>query len=171
MNKLCVIGNFGSDKGSYDGQTVKTHNTYLALCNILGKPNVAFINTNGGLKKIPMLIFKTILAAYQNHNIIMLPAQNGLKLLAPLLSLLSRISDCKMHYVVIGGWLPNLLSCNAILKKSLMNFCGIYVETNTMKTGLEKEGVKSIYILPNFKHIKVLNEKELVIIKKEPFKL
>lgn len=171
MNKLCVIGNFGSGKGSYDGQTVKTHNTYQALCNILGNQNVTFINTNGGLKNLPVLIFKTILAAYQNRNIIMLPAQNGLKLFAPLLSALSCISNCKMHYVVIGGWLPNVLSYNIILRKSLMNFFGIYVETNTMKIGLEKEGLKNVCIFPNFKHIKILNESELVSIKKEPFKL
>lgn len=171
MNKLCVIGNFGSGNGSYDGQTVKTHNTYQALCNILGTQNVTFINTNGGLKKMPVLIFKTILATYQNQNIIMLPAQNGLKLFAPLLSLLSRISDCKMYYVVIGGWLPDVLRVNTFLRKSLMNFCGIYVETNTMKTGLEEDGLKNIYIFPNFKNIKVLNESELVITKKEPFKL
>lgn len=171
MNKLCVIGNFGSDKGNYDGQTVKTHNTYQALCNILGNQNVTFINTNGGLKKLPLLIFKTILAAYQNRNIIMLPAQNGLKLFAPLLSVLSAICSCNMHYVVIGGWLPDVLSYNTILRKSLMNFGGIYVETNTMKIGLEKEELKNVYIFPNFKHIKVLNENELVIIKKEPLKL
>lgn len=171
MNKLCVIGNFGSDKGNYDGQTVKTHNTYQALCNILGTQNVTFINTNGGLKKIPVLIFKTILAAYQNRNIIMLPAQNGLKLFAPLLSVLSGICNCNMHYVVIGGWLPDVLSYNTILRKSLINFCGIYVETNTMKIELEKEKLKNVYIFPNFKHIKVLNESELVSIKKEPLKL
>ncbi|WP_456105607.1 glycosyltransferase [Phascolarctobacterium succinatutens] len=171
MNKICVIGNFGSSKGRYDGQTVKTHNTYQALCNILGNQNVNFINTNGGLKKMPVLIFKTILAAYQNNNIIMLPAQNGLKLFAPLLSVLARISDCKMHYVVIGGWLPDVLRVNAVLRKSLMNFCGIYVETNTMKIRLEKDGLKNIYIFPNFKHIKVLNESDLVITKKEPLKL
>lgn len=171
MNKLCVIGNFGSGKGNYDGQTVKTHNTYQALCNILGTKNVTFINTNGGLKKIPVLIFKTILAAYQNRNIIMLPAQNGLKLFAPLLSVLSGICNCNMHYVVIGGWLPDVLSYNTILRKSLINFCGIYVETNTMKIELEKEKLKNVYIFPNFKHIKVLNESELVSIKKEPLKL
>lgn len=171
MNKLCVIGNFGSDKGSYDGQTVKTHNTYQALCNILGNQNVTFINTNGGLKKMPVLIFKTILATYQNNNIIMLPAQNGLKLFAPLLSILSSISDCKMYYVVIGGWLPDVLRFNTFLRKSLMSFCGIYVETNTMKIRLEKDGLKNIYILSNFKYIKVLNESDLVITKKEPFKL
>lgn len=171
MKRVCIIGNFGSDKGRYDGQTIKTYNIYKALVNNLENRNVSFVNTNNGLKKLPILILKTILAVYKNRNIVMLPAQNGVQVFSPILRLLSRFVKCKMHYVVIGGWLPEFVEGRSWLKKALMNFDYIYVETNIMKKKLMQMGFKNIVVLPNCKELEILKPEELVYATGEPYKL
>ena len=76
-----------------------------------------------------------------------------------------------MHYVVIGGWLPEFLENKKRLQRNLKKFDGIYVETNTMKVNMEKLGFSNIYILPNCKELKILKENELVYAASKPFKL
>jgi glycosyltransferase involved in cell wall biosynthesis len=67
----------------------------------------------------------------------------------------------KLHYVVIGGWLPEYLENHKITKRLLKGFDKIYVETSMMKSKLENQGFKNILVMPNFKHIKIVeNEKK-----------
>ena len=171
MKKICIIGHFAFGKRMLDGQTVKTLNIYNALANELGEQNITCIDTYGGIKTLLGYISKVVLAAFKHKNIMMLPAQNGVKIFGPLLSIVGKLTKCKMHYAVIGGWLPALLECKERLAKALANFAYIYVETNTMKNKLEAMGFTNIVLLPNCKELDVIQAEELVYVQKEPFKL
>ena len=171
MSKVCVIGHFGYGYDLLNGQTIKTKNITKALNEEYGLENVGTIDTHGGISKLPIIIFKTILASYRYKNIIMLPAHNGIKFFTPLLALLSKVTSCKMHYVVIGGWLCTFLREHQWLIDKLKYFNGIYVETNSMKGDLEEIGFTNVFVMPNFKHLHILKPEELVYQYEEPFKL
>lgn len=171
MKKVCIIGHFAFNKQMLDGQTIKTLNIYKALINELGKDNVSCIDTHGGKRLLPMLFFQSVVAAFKHKNIIMLPAHNGIKFFAPLLALLSKVTSCKMHYVVIGGWLCSFLKEHHWLINKLKCFSGIYVETSSMKVNLEATGFTNVFVVPNFKFLHILKPEELVYQYEEPFKL
>ena len=77
----------------------------------------------------------------------------------------------KIHYIVIGGWLPQLLDSNESLARNLRKFDGIYVETNTMKMTLESKGFQNIILMPNCKELVTLSADELIYQEEIPFKL
>ena len=95
-------------------------------------------------------------------NVVIMPVENGLRFLTPVLGFWNRFFNKKLHYVVIGGWLPQFLTKKKNLVKGLKRFCGIYVETNTMKSALVKLGLNNLFVMPNCKKLTVLSENELV---------
>ena len=171
MKRICVIGHFAYGLEYFDGQTVKTKIITKELEKQLGKDEVSKIDTHGGKKKMLQLIFQLPVTMKNVKNIIMMPAHNGIRFFAPLLVFFNSFFHIKLHYVVIGGWLPEFLENKKRLQRNLKKFDGIYVETNTMKVNLEKQGFSNIYILPNCKELKILKENELVYATSKPFKL
>lgn len=171
MKKVCVIGHFGFGRNLLNGQTVKTKIITKELKKQLGKENVLAVDTHGGKKIMLKLIFKIGSIMKYTSNIIIMPAHNGVCFFAPLLYFWKRIYHRKIHYIVIGGWLPEFITNKNWLKKCLKQFDGIYVETNTMKKLLEKQGFQNIYVMPNCKELHILKEEELKYSHGEPYKL
>ena len=170
--KVSVLGHFGKGETLLNGQTVKTKIITEELQRSLGREQVLKIDTHGGWKTFVKAPFQTISALKNSRNILIFPAQNGLRVYAPLLSFFRRFfRGRKLHYVVIGGWLPRFLTERKNLAKALKEFDGIYVETGTMKSALEKQGFQNVFVMPNCKKLTVLSEDELVFPDKEPLRL
>ncbi|WP_333575700.1 hypothetical protein [Faecalibacillus intestinalis] len=106
---VCIIGHFGFAKNLLNGQTVKTKIITKELEKQLGKEEVLKIDTHGGKKKMLQLIFQLPVTMKNVKNIIMMPAHNGIRFFAPLLVFFNSFFHIKLHYVVIGGWLPEFL--------------------------------------------------------------
>lgn len=172
LKKISVIGHFGNGKTLLNGQTVKTKIVTDELCKQLGNEEVIKIDTCGGKSTVFKAPFQTIKALKKSKNVIIFPAHNGLRVYAPLLSFLKRFfKNRKLHYVVIGGWLPEFLKNRNMLGRKLRRFDGIYVETNTMKKALEEQGFDNVVVMPNCKDLKILKQEELVYPLGEPYKL
>lgn len=171
MKKVAVIGHFAFGLNYLDGQTVKTKIVTSELEKQLGANQVSKIDTHGGAKIIHKLIVKLVGAFRNNDNIVILPASNGIKFFVPMCVLLNKVFHRKLHYVVIGGWLSELLKQNPGIKKRLKEFDCIYVETNEMKLKLNTMGLQNVVVMPNFKQLKLLREEELVIPTAKPYKL
>ena len=172
MKKVAVIGHFGRGFESLDGQTIKTKITTEELQNQLGWDQVGTIDTHGGWKTLLRAPFQVFRALKNSTNILILPANNGLRVYAPLLSFQRRFfKNRKLHYVVIGGWLPQFLQKRKRLAETLKKFDGIYVETNTMKKALEKQGFENVFVMPNCKKLTVLSENDLVYPAGAPYRL
>lgn len=170
--KVCVIGHFGEGKVLLNGQTVKTKIITEELQNQLGNEQVLKIDTHGGFKVLLKAPINVLKGLKNCENVIIFPAHNGLRVYAPLLAIARKLfKHRKLHYVVIGGWLPQLLSNKKWLVKYLKEFNGVYVETQTMKRTLDKYGFTNIYVMPNCKKLNILSENELVYPTKEPYKL
>ncbi len=171
MKKVAVIGHFAFGKTFLDGQTVKTKILTEELEETFGEEQVLKQDTHGGKKKLLFLPFMLLRALVKCKNVIILPAHNGLRIIAPLLFFLNKLFKRKLHYAVIGGWLPGFLEKRKGLTKSLKGFHCIYVETKAMKKALEEKGFSNVVIMPNCKKLQILKEDELVYAESEPFKL
>ena len=169
--RICVLGHFGEGENLLNGQTVKTKIVTEELQNQFGKDEVLRIDTHGGAKTLLKAPFQVIRALKNSENILIFPAHNGLRVYAPLLSFFNRFFKRKLHYVVIGGWLPEFLKSRKHLTKCLKRFDGIYVETNTMKKALESQDFRNVYVMPNCKKLTVLSESELVYPEGTPYRL
>lgn len=155
-----------------NGQTVKTKIITDELERQFGKEQVLRIDTHGGWKSLVKAPFQAIKALVKSKNVVIFPAQNGLRVYAPLLAIFKRFfRNRKLHYAVIGGWLAHFLNDRVVLAKALKSFDGIYTETNTMKTALEKRGFTNVYVMPNCKNLKVLSDEELIYPEGTPLKL
>lgn len=168
---VTVIGHFGFGKNLLNGQTVKTKILTAALEEKLGAQRVLKIDTRGGARRLPDVVFQAFRAMCRCQNVVILPAHNGLRILAPILSFFSLLTKCRLHYVVIGGWLPEFLQKRKLLTKQLKGFAGIYVETSTMKTALESMGFHNVFLMPNCKQLRQLGHEDLVYPEVEPYKL
>ena len=171
MIKIGICGHFGGNRNFLDGQTVKTKIITRELQKDYGDAEVKKVDTFGGKRRLVPIILNLISLVMSCKNIIILPAHNSLRIFAPLLAFVNYFYHKKLHYVVIGGWLPEFVSKRKFLRKALMMFNCIYVETNTMKNKLEAMGLNNIVVMPNCKELNILKPEELVYAKEEPYKL
>lgn len=170
--KVSILGHFGEGENLLNGQTVKTKIITEELQNQLGQDQVLKIDTHGGRKVLFKAPFQVLFALKNSKNVLIFPAHNGLRVYAPLLSFIRRFFKKRaIHYVVIGGWLPQFLVQRKYLVRILRKFDGIYVETKTMKSALEAQGFQNVYVMPNCKKLTVLSEKELVYPRGVPYRL
>lgn len=170
--KACILGHFGEGTNLLNGQTIKTKIITEELQNQLGEDQVLKFDTYGGWKTLLKAPFQVFQALRRSSNVLIFPAHNGLRVYAPLLSFQRYFfKDRKIHYVVIGGWLPQFISGRKGLARSLKKFDGIYVETRTMKSALETQGFTNVFVMPNCKKLTILSEDELVYPSETPYKL
>lgn len=161
--RVSVLGHFGEGKNLLNGQTVKTKIITDELQNQLGQDQVIKFDTHGGWKTLLKAPFQVFQALKISSNVLIFPAHNGLRVYAPLLSFQKCFfKNRKIHYIVIGGWLPQFISGRKGLTKSLKKFDGIYVETNTMKSALEAQGFTNVLVMPNCKKLTILSNDELI---------
>lgn len=153
-----LCGPFDFDEKATGGQSVKTKEFYFALSEIIGKDKIKILESTG-YKKNPI---KFVLQFYnlmkECENVVLFPARNGIKVFAPLCKTIKKITHTKTYYSVIGGWISNLVDENPKLKESLKDFDCILVETNVMKSDLEKRGLNNAEKLENFKRMNPISE-------------
>lgn len=168
--KIGILGHFGIGHNLLNGQTVKTKNLSDAFEKYTDI-EIVKIDSHGWIKN-PFKLFFNIKSAFKEcDGIIMLPAQNGVKVFSPVLLHYKKKYGKKLFYDVIGGWLPEFLSDKPNLTKTLKGFDGIWTETNVMKKKLEKLGLSNVTAIPNFKELTPLDKSELKYSDEKPLKL
>lgn len=171
MKKAVIVGHFGFGYNYSDGQTIKTQNIYNALTKIYGEEQINPIDTHGSITSFIKAPFILLKAFFQYKNIIILPAHRGLRVYAPIIWIYKKFfHNVKVHYAVIGGWLPSILEKKKFLRRAVKSIDYIYAETNTMKASLESLGIKSV-VMPNFKTIKLNSAPNYVFAQDEPLPL
>lgn len=169
IKRVGIIGHFGFGKNLLNGQTIKTKIVTSTLETEIGKNEVIKVDTYGGLLSLFKLPYQLCSIERNSKNIIILPAHRGLKIIVPILLFLNRFYKRKLHYCVIGGWLPNVCKRHRWLANELKKFDCIYVETKAMKIALEEQGFINIVVMPNFKDLVPVKENELVYQYEEPY--
>ncbi len=150
---------------------MKTRNLLLSLKRELGEKNVFFIETICWKRQPLQLLFNIIKRYRQCDAIIMLPAQKGLYIMSLILLVLNRIYKRHIYYDVIGGWLPQVVKKNRTIRKILIQFDGIWVETQAMKNALFKLGLGNVKVIYNFSNKEPIVKKEIPSQLTPPYKL
>ena len=126
MKKTAIVGQYGTGPDYVTGQAVKTYFTARWMMKRFGPENVEIVNTFGW-KKRPLRLAVSLLRAMKRcQSVIMLPAQHGVKVFAPLIAGLNRLYHRRIYYIVIGGWLAEALKENPRLLRSVAAFDGVF---------------------------------------------
>lgn len=166
-----MIGHFGFGKELLNGQTIKTKTVTTELERQLGADQIIKIDTHGGASVLPKVICQMGKAFRSCENVVVFPAHNGVRVFVPVCVFFNQFYHRKLHYVVIGGWLDNLLGKHGALIGLLKKFAGIYVETQSMRRALNQRGLSNVVVMPNFKNLHVLDKSELVYSTGKPYRL
>lgn len=157
MNRVGVIGHFGFGLDLSNGQTIKTKIVTTGLERYC-KEKVVTVDTHGGIKMIIPIVIRVINLLRTCKNVIVMLTENGLKVCVPILCVFNRLFKRKLHYVVIGGWLPEYLLNHKTIKQGLKRFDGIYVETEHMRKTLKKMGFNNVFRMPNCKYLHIIDD-------------
>lgn len=171
MKKIGVCGIYGVGPAFSGGQPVKTRMIIQELSYLYGEDEVQVVNTYNW-RQNPFRLFINCFKLFRNcENVIILPAHNGIKVFALLFLLFNMFYHRRIHYIVIGGWLPGYIEKDRLLRKRISKFFGVYVETTTMKNALEVMGLTNVYIMNNFKKLTTVDIDNISIKTIEPFRL
>lgn len=171
MKKVAVIGKFCKGYEAADGQSIKTRIVAQEIQKAFGSENLCEIDTYGWKKHPVQLVLKSVSATWRYEHVIFMTDQGGIKIYPWLLTLANFHGRCKVHYVVIGGWLSRTIEQHKLLRFWLKKMHGIYVETNTMKVALEACGFSNIVLLPNCKPLSICSADEISVAMNEPLPL
>jgi glycosyltransferase involved in cell wall biosynthesis len=146
-----VCGNYGYRTDKIDGQTVKTRVLRQAFAEALGDDHARVLDTSY-LTVNPIRFAKKARRGIKEcSQIVMLPGDRSLKLILPLFLYWARKWERPLYYVVIGGWLPDLLARKRWLRYLCSRLDAIYVETVAMASNLSSQGLTKVQVLPNFR--------------------
>ena len=145
--KVGVFGHFAFGRNKRNGQTIKTLSVAHILKQEFGEENVLLIDT---FEKFSLCKNAYLLQKECKHKVLM-TAQNGIRILVPLMYALNGFSGKQLHFVVIGGWLVEFLQKRKMLCEMLKHFDGVYAETESMVKGLSDMGFENVFLMPNFK--------------------
>lgn len=171
MKKVAILGHFALGVDKANGQTIKTKIVGATLKLEIGEEQVDYYDTMGGWKFLIRLPFIMLRMLRSHSNVIIMPAYKGVHLIVPSAVLLNMLFHRKLHYVVIGGWLPKYVSKYHILRWAVRKIDVVYVETQYMVEEMEHEGYKNLKLMPNFKNIIIKEENELELVNTPPFRL
>lgn len=156
MAKISIIGSFTSNN-PLNGQTIKTKTLSSELKRQFGVDEINEVDSNQWRENPLKLLLSIYKAILRSDNVLLLPATNGVKVIIPIVVFLNVFLKKKIHYIVIGGWLLNVLDSFIVLKFSLKKIYMIYVETSTLFDGLSQRGYENIRRLNNFKELKIVD--------------
>lgn len=170
--RVTILGHYGDNTNAADGQTVKTRVIKKALVALYGQNNVQICDTHQWRAKPVYMLIRCVKSARNTKSVVMLPAQKGLYIFVPLMSLLKKLYKIDVHYSVIGGWLPEVVSKHKYLRYFLRTFDTIQVETSEMKRSMNSLNLDNVHVVPNFKSLNPIKHQHLAKIKHaEPLKL
>ena len=169
VKEVSVIGLFCTGKNVSDGQSIKTRIVTRELEKAWGEENVGRIDT-WGWKKHPLKLFRNCLRALRDsRNVIFMTDAGGIRVFPWLLLWGNVLYGHRLHYVVVGGWLPEFLKTHPFPSACLKKFDTILGETTVMQEALREMGFTNVRRMPNFKDLTPLQEAQLVVHREEPY--
>jgi len=154
--RILLIGYFANDEIDTGGQPVKTK----LLLDYLNQWDLEIYRVDTFfVRNRPTYFWRELFRGMLvSEHILVLPARNGVKYLLPLVLALSKIFGRTIHYVVIGGWIMELLRKRSLLRYIVFRCDKIYVETNIIKDQLVDFGFSRVIVMPNAKPLKPLRK-------------
>lgn len=169
MGNVGIIGLFGGNTESYDGQTVKTKNlkklldTYTDFC-------ITEVDTWYFRKNPIKLLMETILCLLKCKHIFLLVSVNGMNFYLRFFYVANKIFNRHIYHYIIGSELLNMVEKNQKLVKYLNSLDVNWFEYESGTRFLKENGVTNAYTLPNMKMITPVTNIETSDIKNGTYK-
>ena len=161
--KIGIWGQYGNGRIIADGQAVRTTIITNELIKRYGREKILIIDTNNWKKYPLFFLIRTIKMFLACENIIIAPADNGYKVIAPLYYFLSIFFKRTLYDIVIGGYLPSLLKNKKFYIKCMKKYKALFVQTPNLKLELENVGLYNVHILSNLKRLSERKIEEIQI--------
>jgi glycosyltransferase involved in cell wall biosynthesis len=159
--RIGIIGHFARSVIRVDGQTIKTNMLYSELCRCFPSDTIIIGDTYRWKQRGVQLLFETIRIMVKCRYVIIIVKDKGLRIFLPLLLLLNVFLRKQIHHVVLGGDLPEIIHANTGMLYFLQAITANYVETASMQKKLKEMGLENVLVMPNFKRLPILAEREL----------
>ncbi len=167
--RVVILGHFGGGKDFFDGQTVKTKILFDELDNKTDW-EIRKIDTYWKKKHPIRLIMKFLWALVRRDDMIVLLSCNGMKTFFPIMYYFAKIWKVRIFHDVIGGNLDKHVMNNKRFVKYLNVFEVNWVETDILKKKLEEYNINNCEVIPNFKRLKIIEEKDFRHENVEPYR-
>lgn len=161
MGKIGLCGHYSHDETVLNGQTVKTEILTEALRDRFGEDSILCCDTSDCRRHPVRFLGRCLRMVRECDNIIMLPAQSALPVLAKLFAGLNHIYHRRLHYYVVGGWLCEALEKHDGLEDRLKEFQGIYVELHSMERDLCARGFTNVRFVPKFRKLQIVDSADM----------
>lgn len=155
MGNILIIGNFCFGKPAYNGQTQKSRDYYLELCNYFGAASVSYLDSEKFRKRPISAYFKLRSSLKRADSVVLLLGAHAAKFLVPIVSRCKKKYKYKILWSVVGG---SLMFDERSATKLLpyFNDCdAIYFETKTMVEHFKNKGYDNIFYAPVFSERKL----------------
>lgn len=171
MEKALQIGVIGRVLDSLcDGQTIKTRVLVKELKKRYPDCRIHMAET-GDYRSNPMkLVWQLIQCVRKSDVIFVLLAENGLRVILPILFFLNRFYRKPVLHDCIGGNHWEMIRDYPGLRKYYARMEVNWVETERLKKSLEKHGLFNAEVLPNFKDLTPVKPEALALKQEEPFR-
>lgn len=149
--KVALVGHVAAGRTGADGQVLRTRVVAEELRRRLGPERVRVVDTGGGLPAMARMAYGLLRARLGCSDVVFMPGSRGLRLLLPLYLGWRRRAGIRLHYLVVGGWLPAYLRQRPQDADRLRGCDGIHVQTRRMLGELRTIGLDNVHLLPNFR--------------------
>ena len=169
--RVGILGHFSFGKDLLNGQTIKTKVIADELDRVLGQEEVIREDTHGGWRFFVRLPFAVSRLLWRCRNVIIAPAYKAVFIISPVLVGLNTLFGRSLHFVTIGGRLPQILRRHAFMRCVLRRFDVIYAETDLVRKELEALGMRNVEVMPNCKPLPIVAIEEGAVSSSEPLRL
>ena len=169
--KIGVCGNFDLDKGYLNGQVIRSISIVTEIESKLGRDALCKVDYTQWKKKPIQTFYAFLKLLLHSENVIIFPDLRAIYALVPLGAALKGITDTKVYYNVIGGWLPGFLQEHKVIRYWTRKLDGLFVQTRILTEQLRAIGINKTTIFPNFKRIRVYTEDKLRLDFVKPYPL
>lgn len=161
--KIGICAHLGIGLELLDGQVIKSKTLLVEMQKLYGLEEVGFCDTRIWKNSPLALIYDCTKLAYKCKNIVIMPADNGILVIPIIFIILRYIFPFKLHYVVVGGWLPEFLRKKKWLAFCLKKIDCIYVELHSLKIKLEEMGFANIIdmIAHDYQQFPIIKKEEI----------
>lgn len=167
-----IWGQFGGEGHVLaDGQAVRTTIITNELKDKYGAENILVANTHNWKKRPLAFLCDSIRLILKSKVVLFLPADNGFKVFVPLILFINFFVRRHLIYIVIGGFLPNLLKMSPFYLRLVKKIDTLYVQTPNIKSDLENLGITRIKILSNLKRLNTVSQPNEQVLNSRTIKL
>ncbi|EGQ9111193.1 glycosyltransferase [Vibrio alginolyticus] len=148
MSKVLMIGSFTGVNGQLGGQITKSKFFFDLLKRTNFFTKVRKVDCSASKVKV---LASLLMYIPVSDRVFIGLGRNGMPTLGLLSLVWCKIFRKNVSYLVIGGWLGEILKNKPFLRWAYSNFDGILVETISLKNQLNELGLNNITVFSNYR--------------------